>query len=112
MTERGTTAIDCGIRSMDVSVFVAEIPVSARYPLTGPAVVISAGRPPFKSTPSGSLSSAVVGTGDVGTRTRRALFAGRLAVTDRLGGIESLVEGVEGRAGALIRTSGNVMSSG
>ena len=54
MTARGITAIACGMRSIGVSVFVADVDVSARYPLTGPAVVCVTAGPPSSTIPSGS----------------------------------------------------------
>jgi hypothetical protein len=90
------------MRSTGVSVFVAEADVSARYPLTGPAVVCVAGGPPFSTTPSvrfalGAAGEATIaGLLDLGFSVRL-----RFGYTDTGG---SRIGGVTVRSG--IRSAG------
>jgi hypothetical protein len=56
-TARGMATTACGMRSIGVLVPVADTEVSARYPLTGPAVVCVTGGPPLRTTPSGSAGA-------------------------------------------------------
>src|SRR6266702_4636584 len=61
MTERGTTAMLCGIRSIGVAVLVAVVAVNAWYPLTGPAVVSVTPGPSSTAVSFALLGAAVRG---------------------------------------------------
>jgi len=96
------------MRSTGVSVFVAEADVSARYPLTGPAVVCVAGGPPFSTTPSGSAGKLVrFALGAAGEATIAGLLDLGFSVRLRFGYTDtggSRIGGVTVRSG--IRSAG------